>query len=175
MQSDFGPLPEHKNESTRFKEFWRRDYYCLHIHVRSSSERNHLLPQMIWRNNFSEKKSFFFRFNQNCKILISCPFFTISDGQTDFTFYTQKRIFLENWLTCIRICPVGNKMHVLSRQTEVWPWKTKQHFAYRVDNCHFCLMNSSFVFASTVNACKTVNFALSVANSMIQSWTSIKT
>ena len=115
IEPNFGPLPEHKKESTRFKEFWRRDYYCLHIHVRSSSERNHLLAQMIWRNNFSEKKSFFFRFNQNCKILISCPFFTISNGQTDFTFYTQKRIFLENWLTCIRICPVGNKMHVLSR------------------------------------------------------------
>lgn len=78
-------------------------------------ERNHLLAQMIWQNNFSEKKSFFFRFNQNCKILISCPFFTISNGQTDLTFYTQKRIFLENWLPCIRICLVGNKMHVLSR------------------------------------------------------------
>ena len=70
-------------------------------------ERNHLLAQMIWQNNFSEKKSFFFRFNQNCKILISCPFFYHFKWADRFDFLYSKEDFPRKLATLHQNLPCG--------------------------------------------------------------------
>lgn len=138
-------------------------------------ERNHLLTQMIWQNNFREKKSFFFWFNQNGKIPISCPFLPFQTGRQIWLFilkrgFSQKTGYLasEFALWVARCMSWADKLKCdLGWPNSILPtdW----------DNYQFCFMNSSFAFASTGKASKTVNVALLVANGMIQSCTSIKT
>ena len=86
MQSDFGLFLNTKMNRQDLRNFEDAITIFCTFTLDRVRERNHLLTQMIWQNNFREKKSFFFRFNQNGKIPISCPFFTVSNGYSKEDF-----------------------------------------------------------------------------------------